>query len=394
LHSTRPTSARDGILFVSNDATRTGAPIALLHFLRWYKKNGHRPFSILLGESGELTSDFAQLTDTWATDRSHWCPGGTRAQLLSKAGLGWWARREHVRDVRRLTPQSSPALIYVNSIVSAHAVDMLAPQAPLLTHVHELNSSFDLVAAPALSRFMAQTRRFIVCSNAVREYLIHDQAAAPEKVETVYESIPVAEVRPQRTRQQVFQELRIPSDAYLVIACGTVNQRKGADLFLQLAAAVCRQRVNAYFAWIGGGRPGDFAQFENGIRAAGLADRVRLTGIVPQTADYIAAADVFALTSREDPYPLVCLEAAAVGRPIVCFAGAGGIPEFVEADCGFIVPYLDIMAMALNVVSLLDSTEFRLTMGTAARRKVAQRHDVNATAPRIMQIIERTIAER
>ena len=379
---------------MSNDATRTGAPIALLHFLRWYKKNGQRPFSILFGEGGELTPDFAQLADTWATDRSHWCPGGTRAPLLSKAGLGWCARRAHVRDVRRLTPQSSPALIYVNSIVSAHAVDMLAPQAPILTHVHELNSSFQLVAAPALSRFLTQTRRFIACSNAVREYLIHDQAVTPEKIETVYESIPVADVRPQRTREQVFQELRIPSDAYLVIACGTVNQRKGADLFLQLAAAVSRQRADAYFAWIGGGRAVDVAHFENGIRAAGLADRVRLTGIVPQTADYLAAADVFALTSREDPYPLVCLEAAAVGKPIVCFAGAGGIPEFVEADCGFIAPYLDIMAMAQKVVSLLDSPEFCLTMGTAARRKIAQRHDVNATAPRIMQIIERTIAGR
>ena len=163
---------------------------------------------------------------------------------------------------------------------------------------------------------------------------------------------------------------------------------------MQLAATVCRQRENVYFAWIGGGRPADVAQFEQGIRETGVAEQVRFTGAVPQTAGYLASADVFALTSREDPYPLVCLEAAAVGKPIVCFAGAGGMPEFVEADCGCISPYLDITAMAQNVVSLLDSPEFCLTMGTAARRKVAQRHDVNATASRIMQIIERTIAGR
>ena len=136
-----------GILFVGNDATRTGAPIALLHFLRWHKKNGSRPFSILLGEGGELTGDFETLAETWSTDRSQWCPGGIRATVLSKVGLAWWARRAEVRDVQRFTPQSSPALVYVNSIVSAHAVDMLAPQAPVLTHVHELNSGFQLVAA-------------------------------------------------------------------------------------------------------------------------------------------------------------------------------------------------------------------------------------------------------
>jgi len=216
----------------------------------------------------------------------------------------------------------------------------------------------------------------------------------PEAVETVYESIPVEQVRPERTRQQVFQELRIPADAFLVVACGTINQRKGADLFLQLAAAVCSRRADAHFAWIGGGRPANVAQFEDALRAVGLTQKVRFTGTVPQTADYLAAADVFALTSREDPYPLVCLEAAAVGKPIVSFADSGGIPEFVEEDCGFTVPHLDIMAMADRVISLLNSPECRLTMGAAARRKVAQRHDVSATAPHIMEIIERTIAGR
>jgi hypothetical protein len=58
------------------------------------------------------------------------------------------------------------------------------------------------------------------------------------------------------------------------------------------------------------------------------------------------------------------------------------------------VPQLDIMAMADRVVSLVDSPECRLTMGAAARRKVAQRHDVSAIAPHIMEIIERTIAGR
>jgi glycosyltransferase involved in cell wall biosynthesis len=98
------------------------------------------------------------------------------------------------------------------------------------------------------------------------------------------------------------------------------------------------------------------------------------------------------LTSREDPYPLVCLEAAALEKPIVCFAGAGGMPEFVENDCGFVVPYLDIAAMADRVTFLLNSPERRLAMGVVARRKVEQNHDICAIGPRIMEIIEKTIS--
>ena len=119
---------------------------------------------------------------------------------------------------------------------------------------------------------------------------------------------------------------------------------------------------------------------------------MRFISASPKPSDYLAAADVFALTSREDPYPLVCLEAAALEKPIVCFASAGGAPEFVEEDCGFVVPYLDMMAMANRVVSLLDSGDCRLTMGMAARRKVLQRHDISRAAPHIRDIIERIIA--
>jgi glycosyltransferase involved in cell wall biosynthesis len=381
-----------GILFVSHDATRTGAPIALLHFLRWFKTNGNRPFSVLLGGGGELVADFEKLADTWSIDHSRWCPGGRRAHLLAAIGLGEFARRAEARDTRRFAAGCSPALVYVNSISSAPVIDVLAPQLPILTHVHELKFAFHAKASPELSRLLASTHKFIACSNAVRENLVREYAAPSARVETVYESIPVDEVRAERAREQVHWELHIPDDALLVVGSGLGRWRKGTDLFVDLARAVCRQHGRAYFAWVGGGSAEEIAHFEHDVTLAGLTEKMRLTGAVKKPADYFAAADVFALTSREDPYPLVCLEAAALGKPIVCFAGAGGMPEFVEGDCGFVVPYLDIMAMADRVVSLLDSSDCRLTMGAAARRKVAQRHDIGQTAPRIMDIIERSIA--
>jgi glycosyltransferase involved in cell wall biosynthesis len=381
-----------GILFVSHDASRTGAPIALLHFLRWFKRNGNRPFSVLLGDGGELVADFAELADTRSMVRSRWYPGRLRTRLLTAAGFGKLVERADAADARRFAARCSPALVYVNCISSAPVIDVLAPRIPVLTHVHELKFAFHANASPALSRLLSRTHRFIACSNAVKENLLGEYEMPEGRIETIYESIPVDQVRPERTRERVLRELRIPDDALLVAGSGTADWRKGADLFVQLARVVCRQRSHACFAWVGGGCATDLAKFEHDVRLAGLSEKVRLVGVVSKPADYVAAADVFVLTSREDPYPLVCLEAAAMAKPIVCFAGAGGMPEFVEEDCGFVVPYLDIMAMANRVVPLLDSLECRVTMGAAARRKVMQRHDISGAAPCIMEIIERTIA--
>jgi glycosyltransferase involved in cell wall biosynthesis len=383
--------AERGVLFIGHDASRAGAQIELLHFLRWFKANGNRPFSILLGAGGELLSEFQGLADTWSMDRSHWHQDALRTHILAGVGLGKWAKRAEASDARGFAVKDSPALIYVNSVASASIVEILAPEVPVLTHVHELESYFRTHPSRALTSLLARTDRFIACSNVTRENLVERHAVPARKTETVYESIPVADIRPKRTRQQIFQELKLSVDALLIAGCGTLGWRKGTDLFIQLARAVTAQRNRAYFVWIGDGSPSAVAEFEYDVRTAGLTKNVRMIGAVPSPADHMAAADVFVLTSREDPYPLVCLEAAALGKPIVCFAGAGGMPEFVEDDCGLVAPYLDIIQMAAQIVSLLEDPDRRRTIGEAAKRKVFQRHDINGSAPRIMEIMERTI---
>jgi len=97
------------------------------------------------------------------------------------------------------------------------------------------------------------------------------------------------------------------------------------------------------------------------------------------------------LVSREDPFPLVCLEAASLGKPIVCFDKAGGMPEFVEDDCGFIVPYLDTEAMAEKIIELIKNPELRQRLGERARKKVKERFDVEVQAPKIFSLIQRTM---
>ncbi|MDQ3814798.1 MAG: glycosyltransferase family 4 protein, partial [Armatimonadota bacterium] len=135
----------------------------------------------------------------------------------------------------------------------------------------------------------------------------------------------------------------------------------------------------------------DFDALWADVMQADLTPYVQFLGARPNPLDYFAAFDVFALVSREDPFPVVNLEAALVGKPIVCFDGGGGAREFVEDDCGFIVPYLDIENMASKVEELLKSEELRCRLGQRAAQKVRERHDVLIAAPRILNMIRRYI---
>jgi glycosyltransferase involved in cell wall biosynthesis len=384
-----------GVLFVHLAAARNGAAVALLHFLRWLNRSGNRPFSILLSESGELLSEFAAVGNTWLAGKSRWCPGGLRSQVASAAGLERLARAAEKADLRSFAAGCHPALIYLNGFASANfrLIEVLDLGVPILTHVHELGLLFRAQAGSATPRMLSRTRRFIACSGAVKTNLVREHGVESARIDVVHASISVGDVHAQRSREDVLRELAFPIDALVVIGCGAMGWNKGTDIFVRLAQAVCKQRDRARFVWVGDAGGWLIAQHEHDIAMTGLANKVRFTGAVDRPADYLSAADVFVLPSREDSFPLACLEAAALGKPIVCFADSGGMPEFVEEDAGFIVPNLDVETMTDRLVALLDSSECRRILGATARRKVAERHDVTTAAPRIASIIENTIAE-
>ena len=74
------------------------------------------------------------------------------------------------------------------------------------------------------------------------------------------------------------------------------------------------------------------------------APQLLIPGQREDVRDYYNAADVFLLTSREDPFPSVVLEAFAAGLPVVAFADTTGCEELI-AEHGSLVPVGDLSAV-------------------------------------------------
>ena len=168
-------------------------------------------------------------------------------------------------------------------------------------------------------------------------------------------------------------EFQLPEDTFLILGCGTIHHRKGADLFVQVAREVVDMGGSErfFFLWIGGDQLGPtFRQWcEHDTQASGLMEKIRFAGYRDSINDYYAAADGFALTSREDPFPLVTLESMARGLPVVAFDGAGGSPEILGGRAGIVVPYLDIKAMARALICLCEAPRFHEEISRNAKEK-------------------------
>ncbi len=94
----------------------------------------------------------------------------------------------------------------------------------------------------------------------------------------------------------------------------------------------------------------------------------------PDGADWLAAADVHLLTSREDPFPSVVLEAMSAGVPTVAFEEAGSIPDLLrEFAAGLAVPLGDAAAMVrqMRALALQRDDEDRARLARAARARFA-----------------------
>ncbi|WP_225703657.1 glycoside hydrolase family 99-like domain-containing protein [Bradyrhizobium cenepequi] len=152
----------------------------------------------------------------------------------------------------------------------------------------------------------------------------------------------------------VRKEFGIAPTDKMVLGVGYADLRKGFDLFLQVWSLVRRQHPNVHFCWAGGIDPGLQEWLGPEIKRAEATGHFHLAGFRSDMQALYSASDIYALTSREDPFPTVALEALSVGVPVVAFRDSGGIPGFLlEENVGRVVPYCDVPAMAQAVENFL-----------------------------------------
>jgi sugar transferase (PEP-CTERM/EpsH1 system associated) len=110
----------------------------------------------------------------------------------------------------------------------------------------------------------------------------------------------------------------------------------------------------------------------------GLNDVVHFAGARGNVRDYLAAMDVFVLSSITEGLAMTLLEAMAASRPIVA-TRVGGNPEVVEDGVtGVLVPPSDPGALAAAIADLTDDPGRSVAMGRAGRERVRQKFSLDS----------------
>ncbi|APH72584.1 glycosyltransferase [Aquibium oceanicum] len=362
---------RGTILIVSHDAELGGAQRVARVFAEWLLTSTKFEVKFVTAKGGPFLDHFRRIAETFDLEAE--AKGATPEDVS-----------------RRLEAFAGPSVqaVFLNSAASGKFLSYWREKTPVLAFVHELpkllaslESEFRLI--------LDRADTIIAGSEAVATAIKDGYGFQPERLRTVHgfvDASPRDNSLGFDSKRAIKEALGLDPDAFLVAACGVLHWRKSPETFVDVAERVLKERVREVrFLWVGGGP--DQEQCEKLVSEKGLEGKVVFTGYEPDIMRYLRAADLFLLTSQEDPFPLVCLDAATALAPIVCFEKAGGMPEFVGQGCGMSVPFMDAEAMADAVLAYMQDEDRLRAEGQAGRELVENEYTVASAGPKLLHHI-------
>ncbi len=341
-------SGREKIVLVGHDAFPSGAQFLLLSIAKQLKFGFGIDIVLLLLGDGELLDQYRQCAEVHVLGSED-----------PSAHLTRLKRRGYTRAL-------------VNTSASGRIVPWLKQHDfTIVALVHELPA---LIAAYHLQesceRIVEHADKVVFAADYVRQGLS----------EVVGRPIANAVVRPQGLYapvgtstgdRDIKRELGLSPDTRVVLGVGYADLRKGIDVFASFARQYHEAGETVAFIWAGALDP-SIARWIGGDVVRRTTPNMHLVGHQKDVRPYFAAADALFLSSREDPFPTVVLEALAAGIGVIGFEACGGFNELLEdRRLGRSIPFGDFKAFH-DAFAALSERETRTSPLAEIRRNIVR----------------------
>ncbi|QNP52639.1 glycosyltransferase family 4 protein [Hymenobacter qilianensis] len=207
-----------------------------------------------------------------------------------------------------------PDVWYINTVLCPEAVSLaLELGVPYVVHFHDMLFVYQHITYNNLKNAVEGAKLLVGCSEVVCDKL---RIMGGTNIALHYECIDTSKIAlDKKNTEKLKKKLNINS-SFIWVMSGSVEYRKGTDLIPLIARSLGK---SVSILWLGLGSSGYSYYIEKELKYYGIENVFMLGSKSDDYYDYLALADGLVLTSREDPFPLVMIEAAALGLPIVSF---------------------------------------------------------------------------
>lgn len=317
------------VVLIGNDAQRAGAPLLLQNIASHLRVRGYAPV-FLLGRGGPQLPVFQGKGPTF---------------VLAE---GW--------DVTALGDAMGPDVpVLGNTGWAAPVLAALRAEGPQLLLIHEMTAYLD---EHDLLQPLAGIENIAVSMPSMQQSLAGAIGRPRDDILVIRPGLTTP-----HPRADDVASVRTQVSGRVYLGAGYADHRKGFDRFCDAALAIRAIDPTATFAWLGEMNEWAHAHAAR-IRHVGV--RLLTPGFRDDAAAWYAAASCYLLTSRQDPGPTTCMDAARIGLGFVGYAADVGLVSVPEIDrIGEFVPDDDVDALAQAAFALAS----RETDVTRRRRR-------------------------
>lgn len=230
--------------------------------------------------------------------------------------------------------------------------------------------------------------------------LLRESAVIVAANRLLFEGVPTAvpetaatiRLLPNSVRTPEVAAAELPWDPPVLLGVGRLVQEKGFDVAIRALAILPNRWSNVRMSIVGDGV--DRPSLESLCRGLGLGGRVQFHGGVSneEIPAIVNRSTLMLVPSRwQEPFGIVCLEAAMMGRPVVA-SRVGGVPDVVEdGTSGVLVEPDEPAPLALAIASLLDDPAAARAMGRRARQLAESRFGYDRFLRKHLEVYEEAI---
>lgn len=253
----------------------------------------------------------------------------------------------------------------------------------IISHITELESGFEYASYQEMQTAIEYSQLIIGGSNYTAHHFLE---AGFKNVVSIPSYVNFSKVCINPERVKILRHnMAIDENAFVWMMAGTTCYRKGIDYLPIITKAL--SDLNVHLIWMGS------AERENGLlylTKKKLENYKNVTFISTQTDDYynyMQLANGFMLTSREEQFGIVMIDAAYLGKPIVAF-NSGGPSEFMVCGMGTIVQNNNPIEFAEAMRAITNGTVMLLP---ETSRKRAEEYDVTIHIKDLEKVLEETL---
>lgn len=170
-----------------------------------------------------------------------------------------------------------------------------------------------------------------------------------------------------RTRLvQIYNIIDLPAhrvdhaNSRIIISAGHIRRIKNFSVIPEIAQLVFRKHPDWIWKIYGSPMDDEYDRLLDNIEKCHMKDNVLLCGRCSDMANAYQEAALYVMTSLQEGFPMVLLEAKAHGLPLVSFDIETGPDEIIEnGENGFLITPYDIHEMAEKIIYLIENEEVR-----------------------------------